>query len=530
MPKQTNRWKLLAVRAALCAATVVATWAADQPQWGQRYSRNMVSEEKNLPDSFDPKTGQNIKWSVALGTSTYSTPVVASGKVLIGTNNDDPRDPRNQGDRGVLMCFDEKDGKFCWQLAVPKITTSVYWDWPRAGTCSTATVEGDRIYVVSNRGEVMCLDLHGMSNGNDGPFRDEGRHMVPPGQPPLEPSATDGDILWLFDMVKDCGVRQHDSAHASILLHGRFLYVNTSNGVDDTHKGIASPDAPSLIVLDKTTGRLVARDNEHIGPDIFHCTWSSPALGEVNGRPLVFFGGGNGVVYAFEAVGTGVLESRSNEVMNKSSSQHSTTPSLQSVPLLCKVWWFDCDPTAPKENIHDYLRNREQSPVNIYGMPVFHNGRVYVAVGGDMFWGKRQAWLKCMDATKTGDITRSGALWSYPLRQHTTSTPAVHDGLVFIADCGKTIHCVDVATGAVCWTHETKSDIWAAPLVADGKLFIGTRRGEFVILAATREKKLLATIDMGSPMHTSPVAANGVLYVATMNRLYAIQKSPAHSR
>jgi outer membrane protein assembly factor BamB len=329
--------------------------------------------------------------------------------------------------------------------------------------------------------------------------------MVPAGQPPLAPGATDADILWLFDIIKECGVRQHDSAHCSPLLDGLLLYANTSNGVDDKHKVIESPDAPSLIILDKTTGRLVARDDERIGDRIFHCTWSSPARGEVNSRPLIFFAGGNGVVYAFEPV---------KEVGN-------------DVTKLKKVWWFDCDPAGPKENIHDYLRNREQSPVNVYGMPIFHGGRVYVAVGGDMWWGKRQAWLKCIDAAKTGDITRNGEVWSYPLRNHTSSTPAVRDGLAFIADCGKTLHCVDAATGRACWTHETKGDIWASPLVADGKVFIGTRRGEFLILSATREKKLLAAIDMGSPISSSPIAANGILYIATMNRLFAVQRPAA---
>jgi hypothetical protein len=158
------------------------------------------------------------------------------------------------------MCFDEKTGAFLWQLVVPKIKTSVYWDWPNAGICSPATVEGNRVYLVSNRGEVMCLDPLGMANGNDGPYRDEAQHSVPPGEAPIEPGERDADILWLFDMVKDCGVRQHDSAHSSILVHGPFLYVNTSNGVDDSHKRITAPDAPSLIVLDKATGRLVAGD------------------------------------------------------------------------------------------------------------------------------------------------------------------------------------------------------------------------------------------------------------------------------
>ena len=147
MPTQTHRWKGPVVGTALGMVLLMSARAGDQPQWGQALSRNMVAAEKNLPDDFDPKTGRNIKWSAALGTSTYSTPVVASDKVLIGTNNDDPRDPRQPGDRGVVMCFDEKDGTFHWQLVVPKITTSNFWDWPHDGLCSPATIEGDRAYI-----------------------------------------------------------------------------------------------------------------------------------------------------------------------------------------------------------------------------------------------------------------------------------------------------------------------------------------------------------------------------------------------
>src|SRR5207247_361811 len=154
------------------------TRAADHAQWGEAWSRNMVSKEKGLPESFDPSTGKHIKWAVRLGTQTHSTPVVAGGRVYIGTNNENPRDPKHQGDRGVLMCFDEKGGAFLWQLVVPKREEDTYFDWPKTGISSPATVEGDRVYLVSNRGEVMCLDTHGMANGNDGPFQDEGAHMT----------------------------------------------------------------------------------------------------------------------------------------------------------------------------------------------------------------------------------------------------------------------------------------------------------------------------------------------------------------
>src|SRR5436190_2623037 len=88
--------------------------AADQPQWGQAWTRNLVSDERGLPDSFDPETGRNIKWSVPLGTHTHSSPVIAGGRVFIGTNNELPRDPKLVGDRGVLLCLDENDGHLLW--------------------------------------------------------------------------------------------------------------------------------------------------------------------------------------------------------------------------------------------------------------------------------------------------------------------------------------------------------------------------------------------------------------------------------
>ena len=484
---------------------ISAVFADDQPQWGQKHSRNMVSDETGLPGIFDPAAGENIKWVAPLGTQTYSTPVVAGGRVLIGTNNDRPRDPRHKGDRGVLLCLDEKDGSLCWQLVVPKLVPAVYRDWPRTGICSPATVEGDRVYIVSNRGEVMCIDLNGLTNGNDGPYKDEGRHMTQRNAEPLAVTEKDADIIWLFDMHAEVGIHQHDAANSSILLHSRYLYINTSNGLNDKHQLTPAPDAPSLIVLDKVTGRLAAKEDEKISTRIFHCTWSSPAMGRVNGRPLVFFGGGDGVCYAFETLPSA-----------------SETPAVHN---LKSVWRFDCDPTAPKENIHQYLRNRRQSPSNIKSMPVFHNGRVYITYGGDIWWGKDQSWLKYIDATNTADLTNSDELWSYELNGHCCSTPSIQDGLVFVADCGGYIHCVDAKTGKPFWTHDTGDEIWASTLVADGKVYIGTRRGNFWVFAASKNKKIINSIKLDSPMHGSPVAANGVLYIATMKKLYAVKKN-----
>ncbi len=508
MPNFTSRL-LLAALATACELVFVAH-GADQPQWGQPWSRNMISDERGLPDSFDPKTGRNIKWVAPLGTETHATPVVAGGRVYIGTNNERPRDPRHKGDRGILLCLDEKTGELVWQLAVTKITTSIFWDWPKAGTCSPATVEGERVYIVSNRGEVMCLDARGMANGNDGPFREEAQHCVPPGEPPIEPGKTDADILWRFDMVKDLGVRQHDSAHASILIDGDFLYVNTSNGLDDSHTEIHAPDAPSLIVLEKSTGRLVARDDEHIGDRIFHSTWSAPALAEVNGTPRIFFCGGDGVVRGFEPL--------------------RKAPPAGEVVNLKKLWQFDFDPTAPKEDVHRYKSNREVSPSVIHGMPVFDGNRLYVAGGGDLWWGKNEAWLKCIDTTGSGDVTKTALVWSYALEKHVMASPAIWDGLVFIGDCGRKIHCLDAATGKAFWTHDAGAEVWASALVADGKVWFATRNGTVFVFAADKEKKLLSQTSLGDPISGTPTAANGTVYFTTMKTLYAFAYTGSDQR
>lgn len=510
----------MARRLVLLAVLGLAAWApaaraADQPQWGQAWSRNMVSAETGLPDSFEPPqidpdtgqavpgTGRNVRWAVPLGTETYSTPVVAQGKILIGTNNGRPRDPRHQGDRGVLVCLDEADGRFRWQLVVPKRSEDMYLDWPGVGICSPATIEGNRAYLVTNRGEVVCLDLGGQADGNDGPYRDEGRHMAPPDESPMDVGPTDADIVWLFDMMAGVGSRQHDAPHSSVLVDGPFVYAGTSNGVDNTHWAMRTPDAPSLVVLDKATGRLAAVDDAHTGPQIIHSQWSSASLGEVAGRRLVFFGGGDAVCWAFEALGA---------------------PPPGRPGRLRTVWRFDCDPDAPKRDILKWQDNRDEGPSNITGMPVFVDGRVYVTAGGDYYHGKPETWLKCIDATGSGDVTKGGQVWSQPLKHHCLSTPAVWKGLVFTTDCGRQISCLDAETGRPYWVHTTRGEMWSSPLVADGKVYVTTLNGEVVILAAARQVKVLATVRCKGPIRASPVAANGRLYLATRTHLLAIER------
>ena len=489
-------------------SAVAGARGADSPQWGERFTRNMISPETGLPAAFDPSNGTHIAWTAPLGDQTYGSPVIASGCVLVGTNNEVPRDPRRGGDRGVLMCLDESDGRLRWQLAVPKLTGDIYLDWPRAGLCSPPTVEGRRVYVVSNRGELLCLDLDGMANGNDGPFAEEGALLTPEGESRVDAGPLDADVIWRLDLKEAPGIWPHDSTHASVLLDGDLLYLNSGNGVDNTHRRIRRPDASTLIAVDKATGRLVARDGECIGPRIVHCQWSSPSLGEAGGRRRLVLAGADAVVYAFEPLA-------------------GPPPAGAPAAALRRVWRHDLDPGTVKDAACELNGKREAGgPSTIFAMPVFVDGRIYTTVGGDRWWGKREARLVCIDAADADGDGTVALLWQHPLARHCMSTPAVSGGLVFVGDSGRMFHCVDAGTGAGVWEHDLEGEVSGSPLVADGKVYVGTQRGRLYAFAASRDRRILGTTDLGSAIWGTPAAANRTLYVASMKRLHAVRSRP----
>ena len=202
--------------------------------WGGTPDRNMVSNMKNPPTSWDVQSKKNIRWIAALGSQTYGNPVVAGGMVFVGTNNEGLRDPKQAGDRGVLMAFRESDGEFLWQHTSEKLAAGRVNDWPYQGVASSPLVEGERLYYVSNRAKLICLDIKGFTdNENDGPFNDE--KLKGP---------KDADIIWEFDMMEEVGAHPHNLANSSPVSYGDLIYVSTSNGQDESHVNIPSPRAP----------------------------------------------------------------------------------------------------------------------------------------------------------------------------------------------------------------------------------------------------------------------------------------------
>ncbi len=503
--------------------------AADQPQWGERFTRNMVSSETNLPDHWnaghmDSRTGQidlsttqNVRWVAPLGEAVHGTPIVAEGCVLVGSNGTQSKRPQLQGDIGVLTCLDEKTGELLWELAVPKLTEIKFADWHGVGLSSAPVVSDSKVYVMTNRGEVVCLDLFGMKNGNQGPFLDEARHAVGPGAEPIELGDKDADILWLTDLVEELGVQYHNATNCSFLLDGDLIYVCTGNGVDWTHRRVMNPLAPTLIVMDKNSGKILARDEFRLGPNIIHGQWSSPTLGIVNGRKLIFQGTGNAYLFAVDALS----EETATEV--KTTGEMAT---------LKTVWKFNGHPLAQKQEVVPLEHFHDTRSYEVIGNPVFQDGRIYVVFTQEMFHNIPNGWLLCLDATKTGDTTRSGGLvWAYDGITSSSSTVAVADGLVYIGDGSGKLHCVDRETGEPYWVQPLGGQIWGSPLVADGKVYIGTTGRKCFIFRHGKEMELISQTTVPGRIQSSITAANGTLFVPMFGAIYAVeqQEMPVNS-
>ncbi len=449
----------------------------DWPMWGGTPDRNMTSNMKGLPASWDVQKKTNVKWVAELGSQTYGNITVSGGLVFVGTNNEGKRNPKVTGDKGILMAFRESDGAFMWQSVHDKLAAGRVNDWPFQGIASSPLIEGDRVYYVSNRAELMCVDAQGFHDKeNDGPVTDE-----------KATGELDADVVWKFDMMEEVGTLPHNLANSSPVVYGDLLFVSTSNGQDESHVNIPAPKAPAIIAINKRTGKLVWEDNSP-GDRILHGQWSAPTVGKIGGVDMVIMGQGDGWVRGYEAA-TGK-----------------------------KLWEFD---TNPKDSVWPKTRNE------IISTPVIYEDKVYLANGQDPEHGEGVGHMYCIDATKRGDITKTGMVWQYDKIRRSISTPAIRDGLVYQPDFSGYLHCLDAKTGQVYWTHDMFAAVWGSPLLVDGKLYLGDEDGDVVIMQAGKEKKVLAEMNMGSSVYSTPVPANGALFITNRNHLFALAVNAA---
>ena len=434
----------------------------------------------NPPIDWDTTTGRNIVWSVELGNQTFGRPVVAGDAVYVGTDNARHMNPAFQEESGVLMAFRVTDGAFLWQDVSPRVERGLR-EFLLPSTTGAPYVEGNRLYYVTAECQLRSLDTQGFRDGeNNGPYREE-----------LFQDNAAADIVWELDMCDRLGVFAHEASNSEVLPLGDLLLVSTSNGQNEGHTRVPSPRAPSLIAVNKHTGEVVWRAIG-AGGQVLHGQWSSPVAADVNSRIQVLFGGGDGWLRAYDA-----------------ASGH-------------EVWRFDGNPKDARWLPRPGVLSRS----SIIASPVFADGRVFIAMGMSPGHDNGPSLMYAISPNGQGDVTESRLLWTSREVGRVVGTPIVKDGLLYVGDLGGTVHCLDAATGAHVWKHETNAAIWGCLLLAGDKLYVGNEEGTMTVLRAGRRKELLAQIEMDGALYSRPAVIGDALYLATALRLYLIAAKP----
>lgn len=497
------------------------------------------AQKTELPHRWNIKTGKNVLWSIKTGSQSFSNPTIDNDYILVGANNGRGFDPLlpPKTDLGVMLCFEKKTGKLAWQHSSLKLASGRINDWPLQGVTSQAAVKDGRVWYVSNRAEVVCLDLDGFADGkNDGPFTSEKSDRT-----------IDADLVWKFDMISELNVFPHNISHSNIVVDDKFVYLKTSNGVDSSHTHLPSPDAPSFLVLNRETGEVVWHDNSP-GKSIFHGSWGSPILAKFGGRKQILFPGGDGWIYSFVPEGDGNGNSK-------------------------LLWKFDCNSKTA-----EFRLGGKGTRNNLLTAPTVVGNRVFVTMGQDPEHGVGKSCVICFDpAMRFGDISptlvkpgdrhqpprfangfrhcvlengdreienpNSALIWRYESNDanengkidideemsRSLSRVVCYKDFCFVTDLNGVLHCLDQKTGKSHWGMDLLQACWTSPKIIDDFLYVGTEDGEVLIFRASSDKKIAApnnqpieTITMNAAIYANLAVEGKLLIVPTRDRLWAI--------
>lgn len=530
----------------------------DCPQWQVSPLRNNVVQSERIPLEWDVSTGKNVLWSMKLGSESYGNPVVANGKVYVGTNNGAAYLSRypNTVDLGVLVCFEEATGKFLWQHSSEKLPTGRVHDWPDQGICSAPLVDGDRLWFVTSRGEVACMDVEGFRDGeDDGPFLDETVRLV-------DVEAADpayADTVAQLDagkapesLLKLLASRGAEASNAvaveakeagktwnlkgTFAGHERVLVARVVGPRLTVFKKLGPADAEEADVVWKLDMMKQLGVSQHN-----MCSCSLTCAGN-----LLFVNTSNGVdeghvnLPAENAPSFLCLDRSTGEVIWTDNSPGAnvlhgqwSSPAyavIDGVPQVIfgagdgwlygfaaegengkskLLWKFDCNPKKSLYKLTGATRN------HLIGTPVVYNGLVYIAVGEDPEHGEGDGHLWCVDPKGRGDISPTLVFNAKDLE-----TPIAHKRLIACEEEEGDVERVNPNMHAV-WHYrgenpeefeQTMHRTCGSVAIKNNLLFIADFSGVFHCLDSATGKAHW-THDMMAAPWASPLIVNDRVYI-----------------
>ncbi len=531
----------------------------DCPQWQLSPMRNNVVEAEKIPLTWDVETGENLLWSARLGSETYGNPIVANGKVYVGTNNGAAYLKRypNTVDLGVLLCFDEKTGEFLWQHSNEKLPTGRVHDWPDQGICSAVLVDGNRVWYVTSRGEVVCLDTEGFHDHEDsGTVQNEPARVVDlqradPAFGDAVAALNAGNLPQpLSDLLEKHGEKPSGDIEVTTVEAGTsWTLKGTFNEIERTLTakviGPRMTVSKTLSIHDPHEADVIWKVDmmKQLGVSQHNmCSCSMTCAGD-----LLFVNTSNGVdeghvnLPAEDAPSFLCMKRSTGEVIWTDSSPGAnvlhgqwSSPAyavIDGVPQVIfgagdgwvygfhaegengkskLLWKFDCNPKKSVYKLTGADRN------HIIATPVIYKELVYISVGEDPEHGEGEGHLWCIDPRKRGDLSPTLVFNSAD-----PNTPIAHKRLQACDEAVGDFERPNPNLGAV-WHYRgdnreefegTMHRSCGSVAIKNDLLFIADFSGLFHCIDA-RTGKAHWTYDMLAAPWASPLIVNDRVYIS----------------
>lgn len=456
-------------------------------------STNAAEVEPVTWSCIGDDAARHVRWKHKYRLSIVA-PVVHQGRVLVGASvpllgDNDPYRPTT----GAMLCLSADDGKLLWKAEHPRLPLRAN---DMIGVCSKASVDGDRVYYQSNRGELMCVDLLGFANGNDGPVRDE-----------AATGATDVDIVWRIDMPQQLGVMKLDASDVANplscpLVLGEKVFCLTGNGggygFSDSVK--PNPQAPSFLAIDKRTG-TVAWSSNAPGEDAWYGQWASPVSAVVAGKRIVIFPAGDGRLYAFEP--------DEGKLLWKVDCNEPGALSFKE--------WRD----GPRDFRREKLRDFFLAP------PTVVDTMLYAGLHHEFESRGQKQWpVVAVDLVAAAE-RRDAIRWKFRKNDlsGTAGSPAVENRIMYVNDTQGFLVAVHADVGMEIRRRDLDAGpaYFNSPTIIGRHLYVGTDHGDLLVFATGREAKCIGRFELEGEVCGTPIIVGDTLYITTSNVAWALR-------
>ncbi len=298
----------------------------------------------------------------------------------------------------------------------------------------------------------------------------------------LHAYSPDGKLLWDRSMPEEYGaISTHGGRTTSPIIEGDKVILNTL--IQNWGPDLGRP-GNRYFAFDKRTGQTIWVSS----PQARHydTNYSTPIVATVGGSRLLIVGGTDGVFHAIQ-VNTGK-----------------------------PVWSIEVSKRA------------------ILNSVLFRDNTVYLTHGEENIDTTEMGMIAAIDATGSGALTGAAVKWVTRGFLPTFASPVMDAERLYTVDNSAILGAFDLKTGKEVWTKRLGTLQKGSPVLADGKIYVGTENGKFFILrptatgAETLDEDLIGAAQNPEPILASPAISDGRIYVVTMSPVEEVKGSSGH--